>query len=173
MAGSNNYKRDERESPRGSLGQAFRKASRNANISPDDVALVATGQLHLVSGDRESSQPPGQPWRTVKMSTSRSDILAYRYPPLSVAQNRGAFHREEAASADSASASDFGKLFSPPAFQLGLSECECGKAGPSSKLRKFSENGSSMEQITHLAQAGTKLNLYEISKVACAPQLPV
>ena len=92
------------------------------------------------------------------MSTNGTEIPDFGNPPLFVAQEWGAFRLSEAVSADSVSASGFGMLLSQHGSQLGLSEQECEKSGPRSKIRKIPENAGPVEQVTQFSQAATRLN---------------
>ena len=65
----------------------------------------------------------------------------------------------EAVSADSSSASDFGKLFSTYASELGLSAEECGSSGPTAKLGRVAGDAACVERISQFAQAGAELDI--------------
>ena len=100
------------EVPEESWNKLFEALRETLKFSPEALAQVEVGQLHLMSEGRETNRHLGQLWRAVTQSTSRTDIPEYRDPPLSVAQEWDAFRLAQAAPADSASASDFGKLSS-------------------------------------------------------------
>ena len=106
-------------------------------FDPGNLALVKAELFNIISENREPYRLLGLPWRDVKVSTNRTDILEYGDSPLVVGQERDAFRLAEAVSANSVSASQFQELFSRHAAQLGVSDRECEKDSPRRQLRNL------------------------------------
>ena len=81
------------------------------------------------------------------MSVDVGDFIGRGDPSIFVPWCWSAFELTDAAAADAASASDFGKLFSAYASELGLSAKDCESSGPMINLRKVAKNAGSKPYI--------------------------
>ena len=101
---------------------------------------------------------PAQLWRAVKASGGAEAFGERSGPSVYICKGWGAVQKAGAVTADSAESSEFGRVFSYRAAELGFTREKCDSLGPGAKLRKVAEGACSLDQINQFSQAAAQLN---------------
>ena len=120
---------------------------------------MAAHSLRLISENADSNRLLWQPWRAVDVAGNATDLTEMGCPSHFAASEWCASKLVEAAAAENASPSEFGRLFRERASQQDFSGVECEAWGPQYGLRKVAETAGSIEEISRFAEAGAKLNI--------------